>query len=99
MRPAVELNDWSLEFDSGEQCTSGISNYHVLHECDSDHAVQYCWPREQRKGIADQRDISSHTMGFDNKSPSYGKVAGWNDENKVVQLLSYFYEQPMNIEQ
>ena len=55
-----------------------------------------------------QRDISSHTMVFIKVSylddlvspfPGCGSVTKWNDEHTVIHLVSYFVEQPMNIEQ
>ena len=51
-------------------CISGLSNYHVRHYSDSDHAVQYCWPRDRVRARADS-GISAVIQWFDNKSLSW----------------------------
>ena len=67
MTPELELNDY---LDSTlVTCTSGIANYHVRHYSDSDHAVQYCWPRDRGGTCADSG--ISVIQWFDNKSLSW----------------------------
>ena len=64
--------------------STSIANYHVHHNSDSDHVAQYWWPTDQGKGIADQFHKSHELDGLVSPFP----VAGWNDEHKVVQLVS-----------
>ena len=65
---------WSLMIDNMDStlvtCTRGISNYHVRHYSDSDHAVQYCCPRDRERACVDS-GISAVIHWFDNKSLSW----------------------------
>ena len=68
--------------------STSIASYHVHIDSDSDHASGQLKGKGKGKGIAEQFNKSPGLDGLVSPFSYCGRVSGWNDEYKVVQLVS-----------